>query len=637
MIMLRKFLFASAWLLAAGLAGCGGGSGGSQLVQPTPPTEQSTPVGANSKITLIADGSTLLTDGASTVKFTATIKHSTTNAALQGVDVNFAATSGTLSAGKVTSDANGEAVVVLNSNDDKSNRASVTVTANVTGGPSATNSISVSGTTLNFAGATSAVINKTASVAVNLADGGNKPIGNTPIVVKSALTGATQTITTAANGQATLVYQATVAGTETLTATALGVSRTQSINISTVSLDFTNPAANANIALGSGCQAVSAQLGGGADASLTFSINRGLLYKDAACATAGAALQSAAMDGTGTATVYARSPSAGKATISVQAINSQATTSVPVNFVSVAPASITVQAQPSTVIVGSDSTVTAFVSDAAGNPVEGQTVYFSVPNGGGVLSPGYAQTNAAGVASTVFTADSSMSGLNAVTLNALVGSLSATTYITVSGQGVQVALGTDNTIYTDESNGQIYRWKWLVGVRDTNGSPVQNQLVTVSLGQPYYEKGYYTWVDADSLWKKLNAYECPSEDIYGNGVYSAAQDTNHNGKLDPQYTVVLVPATGSTGATQVSVKTDSLGYAVVWIQQAKSETGWVKFRLTATAVVNGVNNTAVKEFYPWVPANDLTTKNTPPPFVVSPSGAYTGGGVLPINPCSTVD
>jgi len=613
---------------ALALAGCGGGGGGSSSNNCLPfqtSTECATSGGGTTttqtatQLSLSVDTPTIQTNGSSTVTLSATLKDAK-NAVVPGATVTFTADSGTISASTATTNASGVASITFNSNDDKTNRT-VNFTA-TSGSLSKATSVLVQGTRLGFGGDTSAVSGKSVSMSVNLLDGAGKAIANRAVTLTSKLGNAVPTsVTTDTNGQATISFIPAVAGTDTITASALGASLSQDLVVSAVNFAFNSPAADAKIVVNT-CQAVSVQLLGTTSTHSKFTVSRGQVYGDAACSS-GAAEQLVAFSGS-SATAYVKSPGAGSATVYAELSGSvsAAKASLPVKFVATVPSTVVVQSDPSVVVVNGSSSITAIVKDANGNPVSGQSVVFSAPAGGGVPSPTTAVTNDSGVASTTFTADSTISGKDSIQVVATVnGVAAATTTLTVAGQAVNIVIGTDNLVTSLDSPPR-YRKEWGVIVSDPASGPIKNQVVTISLRGFAFDKGRYVIPDGETKWQKSATYiGCPAEDANNNGVIESGElgDLDGDGYLEPNG-AAIVRSPSASGGLSATVTTDDSGAATFYVEYLRSYGDWVKVELKATAAVSGKNSSASSSFYLPVPASELLDKDVAPSFVLSPFG-----------------
>ena len=369
----------------------------------------------------------------------------------------------------------------------------MTVTATA-GSSTAQVVVSVIGTNLSVSGPVSLVFNTAGSYSVNLTDSGNAGIPNQAVTLTSALGNAVPaTVTTNANGQAQFSLTPTVAGNDTITATALGQSAQQAVAISNQSFSFTAPAASSQIPIGQVASAVPVTvkwLAGTTPQSgktINFAATRGTFSSTSAVTAA---------DGTATVMIY--STSAGPATISAADSSNAVSAQVLIDFVATTPAAIAMQASPTSVGLAGTSTITATVRDAQNNLVPNQTVNFSVSDvTQGSLSQATSITNAQGQASTLYTASTTASATSGVVITGVIQStgLSTTTTLTVGGQTVFLSLGTGNTIgiYSATQYSQAYS----VQAVDATGAGVPNILITFTVKSLGYGKG--KWIPGGHL------------------------------------------------------------------------------------------------------------------------------------------
>jgi hypothetical protein len=357
--------------------------------------------------------------------------------------------------------------------------------------------------------------------------------------------------------------------------------------------------------------------------TVTFSTTRGTF-------TGGGVTTTAQTDGTGTATATISSATAGPAVVSASATGVTATLAL--TFEATVPASVNVQASPTTIPTQGQSAITAIVRDASGNLVANQTVDFQLTDvTGGSLSAGSATTDIQGQAQIVYTASSTQSAANGVQITATVQGTTvpaATVTLTVGGQTVFLSLGTGNQIGENAAKTQ-FQLPYVVQSVDAGGNPVPNVAITLTVhslppvGVPTgtdetapsaadaaYWKGTYvlgtTWI-----WTPINANGCLNEDLNGTGVYEASEDLNNNGRLDPGDVATVSPG---------SVTTDSTGSGSILIFYPESYANWVQVKLEATATVSGTQTSVSRVFQLPILASYLTATNADPPGFISPFG-----------------
>jgi hypothetical protein len=589
-------------------------------------------VSAQQTVTLLTSATQIPSNNSTPATITAIVRNAS-NALLSGTMVTFSATSGAIVATQTpagagatppvtagTTDANGAAQAALSTPGDNQNR-SITVTATA-GTSSATIAVSVVGTKLTLSGPASLVQGSQGAYTVVLTDSGGVGIPNQTVTLTSAKgnTLSAASVTTDATGQASFQLTAVNSGADTLTASALGMQAGQTVTVSSQNFTFTAPAANASIPLGQSVPVtVNWKSNGTAVTGQTvnFSATRGTLT--AATATT---------DANGNATVMISSTTSGPALLAASATAVSAQQQV--SFVATTPSQVAIQASPDTIPTQGQSTLTAIVRDAQNNLVQGQVVNFQLTDiTGGQLSFASVTTDSEGVAQTVYTASSTPSTSNGVTVTATVQgtAITASTTLTVGGQTVFISLGTGNTI-SENANKTQFQMPWIVQAVDSAGNPVNNVVITLTIhssSRPNwaYQKGSYVVCGSD--WTQYNTntgtpacgagysppVQCLNEDINLTGVYEASEDINNNGKLDPGDVAVATPGT-------VTTATD--GSATFTVEYPEDHALWVQTTLTATATVQGTQSSTVSTFILPMLAIYLTTTTSTPPGYISPYG-----------------
>jgi hypothetical protein len=404
-------------------------------------------------------------------------------------------------------------------------------------------------------------------------------------------------------------------GNDTITATWKTQTATEAVAVSNQNFSFLAPAANASIVVGLAQPITISWLtaGTGQTGTVNFTSSRGTLSA-ASAAVSGGALTSA---------VTISSTTAGPAIISATALNSSgvavATAQVVVDFIATDPHSVSLQATPSTVPTQGQSTLTATVTDPTGNPVEGVTVGFTLSDPtGGSLSAASAVTTAQGLAVVTYTASTTSSTANGVSIQAQVQGFSvapSTTTLTVGGQAVFLSLGTGNQLTANYSVTQ-YEMPYTVQAVDAAGNAVSGVSVTFSVQSIYYYTGL--------LDNYVNGSWLPAD--YKAGPCSPTTVNEYNGTINPipppvGVTPVVIAIPGSVVATDVgSAITSKVGTAAVNLIYPKDHAQWVVVALTATATVQGSQNSTTASFILPGLASDYTSQTTSPPGAVSPYG-----------------
>ena len=543
------------------------------------------------------------------------------NVTLANIPVSFSADSGILTSPSTVTNASGIATAVLSAGANKSNR-DIKVTV-LSGGVNASIVVPVAGTVLSYAGVTTIPLGGSATVAVKAVDSKGTAIPGLTIVATSSLNNglSASSVTTDAQGTASLTYTATKAGTDTLSFAGAGASATASIKISGENFAFTSPVANAQIVVGN-AQSVSVRyLSGGvpqAGKSVSFAVTGGTISP-----------ASTLTDANGFATASVVSSTAGPALVQATLAAGLAQATLPIEFVAVTPAKLVLQVTPTALApnpVGTtaqQAQVVATVTDAKGNPVKGVTVNFnrvSDPSAGN-LNQASSVTDSSGQAAVQYIAGPITTASNGVQLRASVANnlaVSGDATLTVNQSALFIALGTGNVISNIDP--QTYKKDWVVYVTDSNGIAVPNINLTIKVLPTYYLKGNLVfngkrWVYAS------NVISCKNEDDPSfNGILDPGEDKNSNGVLDPGNVITVATTASTSTASAGTVRTDGTGRATISVIYAESYAPWVEVRLRAEAVVSGTESSKETIFIVEGSSEDFTKEAIPPAGVVSPFG-----------------
>jgi hypothetical protein len=537
------------------------------------------------------------------------------NNVVTGTTVNFQASSGALTVTQGVTDATGTATATLGAGTNQQNRA-ITVTATA-GTSTATIQVDVVGTTLTVSGPTSLVQGAMGTYTISLTDSGSNGISGQPVTLTSAKGNALAptSVTTGANGSVSTVLTATSSGTDTVTATWLGMTGSQQVVVSGQNFALSAPAAGALLQVGVAAPVTFGWTvsGAGQTGTVYVTTSRGTVTPAFVTVT----------NGTPSSAISVSSTTAGPATISATAVQSGvtvATAQVAVNFVATTPNTVSIQASPSAVAISGQSTLIATVVDAAGNPVLGATVNFTIQQDttGGSLSAPSAVTNAQGQATVTYDASNKSSAVNGVIIGASVQgtAIASTTTLTVGGQTIFLSLGTGNTIsaYAAGDPATQYELPYSVQAVDSAGHGLSGVTITFSVQSVAYAMGTYTFVSP--VWtQQFSANNCKPTAV-----------EEFNGVINPTpppagVTPVLTNIPGSAAATDVSsAATSTGGTAQVNLIYPKDHAFWVQVALTATATVQGTQNSTTATF--WLPglAADYTNQAIEPPGFISPYG-----------------
>ena len=525
------------------LNACGSGGPSDAPAPGSPPT----PIPPGIPVVLMVSNPQLNSDGASTVTLTALVRDSS-NVAQSGKTVSFSATSGALTVISGITDANGQATATLGTGFDPTNRT-ITVTA-TSGTVSATNTVDVVNTAIDISGLSSISFSDTTALTMTLKNSAGTGISGKTITVTSqkgnTLTAATYTTNGSGQIAVNVTGNAAGGGTDTITASAIGATKTFSLTVNPSILTVTTPSTAQEISINT-AQAVTARytVGGVAvvGATVVFAATRGTLSSNTATTNA-----------SGDATVTVNSSQTGPAVLSAF-VASGPSSQVSVEFVATTANSITLQVNPA--VIGTNtagattekSLLTAVVRDVNDNLVKNKIVNFSLVNdaSSGTLSPGTPiTTDSSGTASTYYIGGPAPGSVTVKATETSSG-VSSTIPLTVAKRALFIALATGNKIATYDAT--RYQKDYVALVTDSVGNPVVGATVTAKITPVSFKKGYYVW--GAGAWVQVNtlvaAYStmpsvpaCANEDtlthnaLYDyNGVLDPGEDVNGNGRLDP--------------------------------------------------------------------------------------------------------
>lgn len=609
--MIRYLKLMGGLLLAGALVACGGGGGSPGATTGTSGggTQKANPAA----LEVFTSSAELSSATNSSLTFTVVVKDAS-NQAIPGQTVTFSASSGNLSGSLPTPSTGpaGEAIttVSLTPGADRTNRdISVTITA---GGVSKVVTIPVTGTTLTVSNDSSILLGANTTVTARITDSAGQPIPNAALAVTSSLGNAISPTnpTTNAQGAATFSYTGTRAGSDTITVTGLGAKGTGVILVSADQFSFETPASGSTIAVGA-TQTVTVRILSGGNPvvgqQVNFSTTRGTLSPT-----------SIATDSTGRASTVVTSNSSGPANVVAQTGTAQVT--LPLTYIAVAPASISLQVNPGAIppnTAGSttnQATLRATIRDAAGNPVPNRVVTFSATSdpSNGVISPGSAVTDESGTATSQFIPGSSGTGSNQTLFTAAVQgtAITGSASLTVNAQALFISMATGNVV--GSLNVTTYEKEFSVYVTDATGAPAANREVKLSFVPDFYAKGFMRF--SDPVWSPVTYTVCPNEDANRNGVLNPGEDFNNNTRLDPGLPVVVTPASVITGAN---------GFATFKLQYGENYVPWVGGQLTARAAVSGTESVSSQFYVLEGQAADFTAEDVAPAGVNSPFGTAT--------------
>jgi hypothetical protein len=387
---LRIHQYSACLLLAAMLAGCGGGAsdahgsvncslstsagcGGSLQPGTSAPPPAPDPAVTAASVNLVFSSNELASAGTpgSEVTVTALVK-TAANTAVAGARVEFSADSGLLAGASAITDQGGKAVATLGTGGSKMNRA-ITVGAKA-GAQTASGVVNVTGTRLSFSGPAFMALGTSTELVATLVDSAGRPIAGADLAATALNGNALQLAskTSDSRGQVPLQLSASKRGAEQVTLAALGASATRSILVGgsdviltpTVLVDSGGTELLSQITVGS-CAPVGASYmigGAGQSGNVTLSASRGKLFSDAGCSqplSTPLALVAGKIPG-----AWIKSDNAGVSSIDASVAGGPSA-STRVEFVATLLASARVNLQADVAVVGSGerSTLIAVVRD----------------------------------------------------------------------------------------------------------------------------------------------------------------------------------------------------------------------------------------------------------------------------------
>jgi Big-like domain-containing protein len=663
------------------IAASAAGSGGTVTGNTTVDVVSSSAGAVLSSVVLVASSSQVPSDGSDAVELTAFTRDQNNNF-LDGINVTFSVDTGGVTVTQGTTDATGSATAEVNTAGDPTNRT-VTVIATATDpgdGTSLTDTLSlgISGSTLAINGASAIVSGDTSTYTISLVDAGGNGISGQSITVTSA-TGNTLsngTLTSGSTGQAQFTVTGTAGGLDTLTATALGLSATKSVSVSTDSFVISitdNAADGVDIGLGdtetvtaTWTISAAAQVG----QTINFSTTRGTL-----------SAASAVTDINGDATVTLSSTTAGSATVRAITASTGLDTQSAVQFVA-DPSNaddLVLSADPFVIGPNEQATITAILSDASGNKIANADISFVLTDSSnGTISSGTETTDNLGRAQITYTASDLASNANDVLITATSVDVPAATdsvTLTVSRQARELVLGTGDDL--NEPNSAQYSKDWVVQVFNTSGAGVEGATVTLSVRSIRYFKGQWffdlnanEWFQIVSVGEDLydNA-ECalnnttsgsnsgpdgipddcndsdadgflgPGDGFLDNPTYCVDEDANLNFILDPGEDYNGNGSWEAGAIASISPQTvvsDAGGNAFFQLTYPQEYGQWLTVELVASTNVQGTESQQTRIFFLEILADDIGSDN-PPPGVDSPFGVASEAVVLGVNQCTDPD
>lgn len=497
------------------------------------------------------------------VTLTAIVRDANNNG-VPSPQVSFQASSGRIVAG--SSNSAGTATAMLYNDPDRADR-DIAVTATL-GGLSDSQTISATGTTLSLTGPASVAPGDRATFQVLLRGSDGQPIARAPVKVSPAasITPLNGTLDTDASGEVRFAFSSDQRQTVDVTAKARGASATKSISVDGNGLAFVGTVESAEVGheiplsvhdLNENGQPIAGQ-------TISFSASRGQL-----------SAPSATTDNSGIANIQLTATVAGDVNVIASTDNGQQTAQR-VRFTAANPATLVLNASPTTLAPRDTSQITAALFDKYGNPVTGRDVDFRLAaSSPGSLSEARVTTDDSGIASTTYTAGpTSTSDDIKVTASAVDdATVLDTATLRVAGKPLAITLGTGGAPKLS-SDGTTYSTPYAVLVTDAAGNPVSSADLQLRVRALSYQ--------AANQEQPL----CLNEDTNNDGILEPSEDRNKDGRLEPGQ-VASVPSAPSL---------DDSGTARFDVTYLSRYANLVKVRLTATANVAGSQNSQAIDF-----------------------------------------
>jgi hypothetical protein len=554
----------------------------------------------------------LASSGSDEIELIALVKDAN-NVLLEGIDVTFSADSGASlqleNGGSVAiTGVDGIARATLSTQNNQENRTIEVIASSATF--SQILEVQVVGTQININGSSSAILNDPVPLTISLVDSDGNGIANKTINLSATNGQLSDTSpTTSVEGQITVNYTSAVAGTDTVVAIALNSQSEFSIAVQEDDFSFVDALVDneaVEVELNTATELTVQWLKNGtafANGNVTLTTSRGLVAESIA-----------STDSEGNVAFSLQSNNAGFASITATGLDAEGNevnARTLVEFVATVADNIIVDGTPDSVAPsGQTSTITSVVRDPNGNLVKGKVINFVVDDvSGGTISPNQATTNRSGIASTVYTSNA-VSSFEAVKVYATVAdtpSVSNFTSLTVGDRAFDISLGTGRLIEAPEQSS--YSKGFSVFVTDPDSNPVPNANMTFSAPPVkfsdggVFRKGFWSYDEVNDIWLQVITAICPNEDVDGNGILDAGEDTNGDGQLTPG-NVASIPAIGLT---------DENGQMLVDINYAKQFGAWVDITIAVNGESSGSEASETQNFSLGVAASDLTDEASPPP------------------------
>ena len=619
-------------------------------------------------IELLSDSFQMASSGAQIVNLVSLVKDENNNL-MDGVSVSFRSTSGGIAVTQAVTGADGKAVATLNTTNAPQTR-DITVDAFV-GDKVATVKILVTGTTIKINGNDSIVTGNEADMTVEVLDSDGNGIAQKRVYLTSLQGNALLNkdgqalptdsansnkayIDTGTTGGAQFKYDASVSGTDTITADALGETTSFNISVSPDTFVINELKVDADVVTtaevpmsqGGTFKLVWQKDGVPFEGDVLFSTTRGQIFNAGADPATDMPLtteiSTSATDGS--VEVMLVSTNAGPAILTAKAPGLSATFDF--EFVAETAHQITLQASPFSIGPnGQQSTVSAVVRDLDGNLVKNRPVNFQLYDvSGGEIFPATNITDSNGLATTVYTSNT-VSSSNGVAIGACTdtsgelsnctnsrdtldnnNSLDDTYGCTVSGKncvsdGVAITVAERELFITAglgnalaEPTPQEYQYDIPVYVTDVNSNPIAGVELSISAVPTHYAKGIWVQqIDAEDdsfiKWISQRSVTCTNEDIDRDGVLDATvngdgfdEDINGNGVLDP----------GNIVRTEGNFVTDENGSTMISIVYPQSYAAWIDLDFVVSAKMAGTEHSRTLKITLPVLQDDVTDEKFAP-------------------------
>ena len=510
--------------------------------------------------------------------------------------------------------------------------------------------VQVVGTTIEIASPQAIVLGANSVLSINVIDANGNGIPNTMLTLTSKLSNSFDNPTPktdASSGRANVVYTGVNGGKDTITVSALGVTRSFELNVDFDEFGFVdakkspieiplNSAKDLSIKWLSNKTPVGAK-------DVVFATTRGAISSDVPGLDANNSSLTQATDSNGVATIFIRSKFAGFTNIAATSsgVAGAIASMQQVEFIATIPdpsKGIEVQVFPTKVGPSEKSVVTAVVRDINNNPVKNQVVSFSLDNSaGGKLSPATSVTNSFGVATTEFEADANSPGAGTpadptglkvkaqLTSNNLI---KGETTIVVGKRTLFYRFGTGNEVTKKEQT--LYEKQFAIIVTDAAGNPVANQRLNVQV----YPKRYFLgkWFRSPAVgaflnWRPVYSTQAPStspagltclsEDKNRNGILDPTEDNNGDRMLTPGNIAV---AYGNTNNEASVVTSNNEGVALFNLQYPREYAPWISVDIVVSSGnIAGTENITSRTYTLAYAADDVSESGVEPP--ANPFGA----------------